>query len=583
MTEFIERLRQKIDRVEYFLLLIIFSILPLVLKIKLFERNKFTSIEQLAFPLSRGSFDIFHYYKAIFLIFLSFLIVVIWFFKRSKFRSYYSFFPLLLIFFIVFSSLLSEYRNFTLLGGAESFQGILVWISYMVICLSAMHLDNVKRIKHLLFGFVVVGSFISIIGLIQFFGIDIWQILNPIISTSNFSLNPQKFDRIESVFYQLNYYGAFLTMLLLFTTCFFLSLKSVRFKIAVGIIYSLVFWNLLGSSSRVGFFASIFLLLTITLTIRKKNKAALIKYGFILGLSSLLFVGYQLSEYKSTRVPLSKLSYSNDSNFKDIIVKDSVAEILQHKGKSIFLKVKGKDISFYKDEFFKDGLTYNLQNSVLLFEDEEYSEYKFLLDKKLKNGIYFILGETSKGEARKYPLIVSENRFKTKDVTGKLISIDNFPKWNSLDKKNRLLNGRGMIWSLCLPILKDYIFLGSGADTFPLVFPNNARFDLIKTFGRNANVAAAHSTYFQIALQFGILFLIIFLAFTGFYICNSLKILWSAKFESSTEFYALGCFLAVTGYLINGIITAFMVSTAPIFFILLGLGISLNKKIKQGT
>ena len=123
------------------------------------------------------------------------------------------------------------------------------------------------------------------------------------------------------------------------------------------------------------------------------------------------------------------------------------------------------------------------------------------------------------------------------------------------------------------------MLLGTGPDTFLPEFPQDdyvIRSNLGHTFFTQI-LTNAHSLYMHMAMQTGIPSLLCYVGFVLIYLKKSWK-LYSGKMEYCfMEKMGIGIFLGVTGYLICGLTFASSVCTTPIFWLLLGLGIGINK------
>jgi len=97
----------------------------------------------------------------------------------------------------------------------------------------------------------------------------------------------------------------------------------------------------------------------------------------------------------------------------------------------------------------------------------------------------------------------------------------------------------------------------------------------------NKIVDKPHNFFMQIALQTGVLSLLVMLALFALYTLDSLKLYW--RISLLEPLYAIGfaCFLAVVGYLIAGVFNDSVVSVAPVFWALLGVGIGTNHLVKR--
>lgn len=150
-----------------------------------------------------------------------------------------------------------------------------------------------------------------------------------------------------------------------------------------------------------------------------------------------------------------------------------------------------------------------------------------------------------------------------------------------LDERYHLANGRGYIWSRTLPLLKKYFFLGSGPDTFIIAFPNDDVTGLYNSGHDGELITRPHCMYLQIAVQTGVPSLIAFLIFFGWYILRSLKLYWNADYSGYLPKLGLGVLAGVIGYLILGITNDSCVAVSPIFFVLTGMGLGINYRLRK--
>ena len=96
----------------------------------------------------------------------------------------------------------------------------------------------------------------------------------------------------------------------------------------------------------------------------------------------------------------------------------------------------------------------------------------------------------------------------------------------------------------------------------------------------NILVDKPHNMYLQTAVNTGVISLLALLAIWGIYIFDSLKIYLKGNMETFAEYMGAATFLSITAYLVAGLFNDSIVSVAPLFWILLGMGIGINKMIK---
>jgi len=133
-------------------------------------------------------------------------------------------------------------------------------------------------------------------------------------------------------------------------------------------------------------------------------------------------------------------------------------------------------------------------------------------------------------------------------------------------------------------MLSDVVLVGNGPDTYGLHFPNNDYYGKLIGLSINQQVDKPHSLYFQIALNTGLLSLIIFLILLLNYLYLSFKIFINMNiYDSMFKITGLGIFFLVVLYLIMGISNDSIVSISPLFWILLGVGFKINKVLDDNN
>lgn len=164
-------------------------------------------------------------------------------------------------------------------------------------------------------------------------------------------------------------------------------------------------------------------------------------------------------------------------------------------------------------------------------------------------------------------------------------SMTSFPPANAdhigFEGKEEIGSARGYIWSRTLPLLGNCLITGYGPDTFTYNFPQNdvlAKYYSYAQFGEGfyVTVDKPHNLYLQIFYSSGLIALLAFLGIVIFYLVDCFR-LYALKREYRTE-QAMGIsvMLGIVGYLAAGMFNDSVVSVAPIFWILLGVGAALN-------
>ena len=132
-------------------------------------------------------------------------------------------------------------------------------------------------------------------------------------------------------------------------------------------------------------------------------------------------------------------------------------------------------------------------------------------------------------------------------------------------------------------MLKDTIFVGHGADTYCIFFPQN---DYAGKYNAgwplNMVVDKPHNMYLEAAIGTGVLSVLALLALFGIYIVQSVRLYFRAAFEKNFTTYAgAGIFFGICGFLATAAVDDSSISVMPMFYALLGTGIAINRMIKR--
>ena len=145
---------------------------------------------------------------------------------------------------------------------------------------------------------------------------------------------------------------------------------------------------------------------------------------------------------------------------------------------------------------------------------------------------------------------------------------------------SKLASGRGYLWARTIPLLKDYLILGSGPDTFTVVFPQKDYVAASKMGYDKLTVTKPHDLYLQIGTQTGVLSLIAVLVFNVIYLWECLCLYWKRRANDFLQYMGMAIMIAVIGYLISGIINDSTITVAPIYWCLMGIGLAINHLVK---
>ncbi len=609
---------------------LIMAIVPLFISATYVEVS---SAEQ-AIRSNRQVLDVFSYYKSISICCLTFLMTILFLmyvpqkgFKKYDFKHPVFYCGITFGFFAILSSILTPYKEIAMQGISERYESLWVLLSYMALMIvSFRYATNKFCIK-----FIIITIFASIfviggIGLFQFLGMDIFKtnfgakyVLGDMYNGSPLTI---KFTEVYSLLYNPNCVGSFCALFLPFTTILAITLPynitkkpfeaSVKY---ISLILSIVLaLNLLGCKSQGGFVAvtvAFFVAFVVGIIYIIKNKKykecskafsiviLTITILSIMGSSFFILNNKTIKEKisRNIEIVLGIKHAENNYYLKDFWLQDDKAEILTKNG-SIYLNYdKEKNAVQISDDTEKVLLPYekgqlNIEyaatlknNNQTLIElksekhNELFAEFKIkntqpiLAVKKDKVSIYFCVSNDGH-------LAVADKHYKVADLNQKAPAI-------GFKGNEAFGTGRGYIWSRSIPLVFQNgirgIIAGIGPDSFSLAFPQYEIREKLNYLGNPYIIVdKPHNLYLQTAINTGFLSLVVLLVLFVSYVIRTIrsiiKDLEKDRLVISLKFAFL---VGIIGYLISMFATDSIVSVAPMFWIMLGVGFCITEYQSQ--
>lgn len=583
----------------FFPVAFILGIIPLIVRATLLDPDE-NSIN--LFGATKASTDLFSQKKAFFLmIFCIILIGISIVFFKKIFEKKDKIINSILIaagvfwMFTLLSTIFSTYKQIALWGVFDRAEGLITITCYIILLIYSIYtFKNTNDYKYISTPLLILVGINSFLGLFQYAGQDlIKSSLGNLIATgdSNNKLNLlYEAGKLYGTLYHYNYVGSFAAIV--FPILFCLTIfedEDIMHKITLGIGTLLSVWLLFGSTSRAGIIgisvSAIFAIIIFWKPIIEKWKPLLIFFisivviaiGLNFATKGVIFerlpglVTDSLSVFKDTsdfnykeHTPISDIKYND--KITEIVLPNEVIKIAYEKGVYIFKNSKDEPINYVKtnadykttDELFKhiSFQASKLTNSsstadalVLLVNNSG----QFIFNLKKDNSLHLVNPTTKKDMNLEYP-----------DTLG-------------FKGKEKLGSARGYIWSRSIPMIKSNIILGTGPDTFAFRFPQN---DLIGKYYAydtpNTTVDKPHNLYLQIALNQGVIALLAFLTIMIIYIVDSVRLYSRKDYYEKHQIIGAATCLGVIGYLFSGTFNDSVVSVAPVFWIVLGVGIAIN-------
>ena len=580
----------------YIPIIFIITIIPLIVYCKILQLPK----EIADFWISDTHADFYNYYKSVALV-LGTMAALMAFgglylngkLPLQKEKKYYI--PILVYsLFVILSTFMAHNKQVALEGFPDMYQGVFVLLSYIILVFILLnYIRNERDIKIIVFSFIILTVIEGVLGLGQYFGYDFLRtdlgkaLITPnMINTENVEFRFGE-HTIYGTLFNTNFVGSFGALVLPLTMIMYVREKDIKTSIFFGFTALLAFSTWLGSNSRAGYLgmtaAFILGLIVFRKNIKVHFKKLMILFGAFISIT-LIFNGVSGGRVLSQFSRLNPVNEAGDIQdvktrqnvrFEEVSIKDNTFTVKTDK-ETLIGTLRDGNLEF-QDEDGNSLAVYNDEKETTRFVDEKYSEYYFKIATE-----YNII--RAKIYERKWDLFIIENNMlKVISYNGKFTDPVEAPRIRLFDGRETFASNRGYIWSRTIPMLKDALITGYGPDNYPMVFPQEdyvGRFNVGDEGMLNILVDKPHNMYLQTAVNTGVLSLLALLAVWAIYLFDSFKIYLKGNIESFAQYMGAATFLSVIAYLVAGLFNDNVVSVAPLFWILLGMGIGINRMIK---
>lgn len=492
----------------------------------------------------------------------------------------------------ILSTVFSPNAAYGYRGAHEQFESLFVLLAYgIMVVYTYWTLTTEKKVKALEIGFLVGVSLLCGLGLLQITGNDLFRTT----FGARLILPKQFFEssggRLSFTFglnhvylslYNPNYVGMYVSLVIPVIASLFITNRNPKMRIWYGLLIAGLLLCLIGSGSKTAFVTLIFSALLLLIFFRRKllqNKIITViglamAVAFVVGV--VLFMGNSFFD----RLKASLQFTGNPEHALSALTTEGEKIALTYKGESAELVAdstadggfrlqtpQGQEI---ESIYFDEVQAYRFNNSAfaeipLLITDrsDEQTEIQWQIA-----GIA-------------WDFVYRENQFFYKTPVGKEDQlVDNIEK-GLFQNQESFATHRGYIWSRTFPLLKKYIFLGSGADTFTLVFPQNDYLGKSHNNFHNTIITKPHNLYLQIAVQTGVLSMFAVLAFYFLYFIAGIKLYWKNNFESYFSKVGAAVFIGTIGYMVSSVFNDSTITVAPVFWVLMGIGFAMNHQVKK--
>ena len=472
---------------------------------------------------------------------------------------------------MLLTTLTAKFSYMAVWGAWEKYEGVLIWLTYLVFACYIGTLIKNESYKYWIFRIILFsGLLITGIGLTQFLSHDLikmtWfkELIMPkeVADSANFVFEA---NRVYTTLYNPNFVAMYVATI--FPLALFMTFKESKlyYKGLWAIYAVLLVINLMGSMSSGGFVGialSAAVLAYIFIINKFSAKLQIILTSTVLAIAIVLFSLFTAGAFNN----LLKIEpFVNRYQLTDIKAQDHQVAFT-YKGKDLIVKTNPETLNtlrFYNS----DGIELNVNTGA----DGVYS----ILNPDFGD-ITFTTGTTADGTGFVNFVIEGNNWIFLLHPNG-MLYVNSMSTTVRIEKANALGgfvgheqfgSARGYIWSRTLPLILASPIVGYGADNFTLAFPQNeyvTKFQLYDT--PNILVDKAHSVPLQLTMNFGIIGAILLFALIGY----SVKMLYVSKNDPQ---YAMNivCILCIFGYLGAGLFYDSNLHVSPFFWTFVGFG-----------
>lgn len=489
------------------------------------------------------------------------------------------------------STIFSKYSSFGFTGIMEQFENLWALLGYALLPYYAyLMIESEEDVRVLLSALAIGASVLGLLGVSQAVGHNFWKtslgsrLIFP-YSMRDYNVNDLFGSKVAYLsLYNPNYVGVYVGLV----TPVIMVLLFFSRKLTKSIHYALVLIALLvslfSSRSDAGFIGIAFSIVVLLFFLRK---FLLKKWYVVLPIILVIILSFVIMDKANNTKYFESVKNNIKNNLSltkteppvlsNIETADDYVAVI-YGGNTLYTSFSfdAEGISLIFNDEAGESVEHSMsENGTIVFSDSRFSSINVSLV-----AIEDIYGFDININGRDWYFTnqLGDNTYYYFNIYGKPVKI--IPDIPVLfTGYERLFSNRGFIWSHTLPLLKDNIFLGSGADTFLLSYPQYDYVNLINNGYSNQFISKPHSFYLQMGVQTGVISLIAFLVFYFIYFIGSVRIYIKQTFKSFLPQAGLAVFVGTLTFMVVGLTNDSMIVTTPVYWALLGIGIAINKLV----
>ncbi len=548
--------------------------------------------------------EIFAQYRARFLWIMAAVMLILFFVYTRKLLAgidrldlLYMGFCGVLVLFTVLSTVCSAHPDTAMWGLYDRAEGMVTQICYLILFLyTALAYRTSHDLKLFMAAVAVLIAVNAIMGISQFIGHDLFTTdwVNRLVVPDYMSgkISPLQFNKAKmyGTTNHYDYLGSVAAMI--FPVCTVLALFEKKWKFRIPAIIAAAFslMLLLGSTSRAGLVGTAVAIILGMIFFRyfllRYWKIVLSIFAGLLAVT--IGLDFVLHHAIFERVPMlladiqTIFSDTSDFDYKDTLPIRGVEN--REDGAVIFLQedclhLSVQDGTFiFRNQNGKDVLYTENGEGVLETSDGVFAQFSFQATQTFEGACLYLI-YNGQNLLRFY---YDETQiYLVRKNTAEKMTLEDPPVAGFLKGKELIGSMRGYIWSRTIPLLPEHLLIGAGPDCFIFEFPQDDVLGKLYAYGIGSIVVdKPHNVYLQIFINEGGVALLAFLAICFVYLWDCFR-LYGGKNRRETAFRGVAVALGVIGYLFAGFFNDSIIVTSVIFWILLGIGVGINRQYRR--
>lgn len=584
------------DKLMGIFLIIVIALIPFVCKLNVVS---ISAEEYGVIRSSQAVNDIFSYCKSVLILTMGVIIAIFMAFQilgedgfTINFRSKPVIMAGIFLLLSLISCIFSAEKRTAFFGVSERYEGFFVWVCYMVFMVVAMAFSSErKRLNFIIWGFVLSAVLLGTVGLLQFFGYNIFSAewFSKLIMGSRYNGTPLKirFDSVFATLYNPNCAGMYFGMMFSFFAVLaaLMPLKN-KLKWLFAVIAAALCICVIGTDSVGGLlgvvlgagFSAVVCIIYYIFILKSKRTAIITICAVIASIAGLALL------FSSDAVIVQKINIiynavkngeglDQTASFYEDVKIDGMKGIIVTKDGEFAVDYAGEASQFMHGGRVLEPVEENTdENGTSYIYDESGVKWTMLISSDDNVPYVSIKGADSEGTETSFIFGEYEGSLTFMDKFRKPVDISTPAESRGFEGIERLGSNRGYIWSRSIPLLKKNIIIGAGADNFVFEFPQDDVVSKLRFLGNPyVIVDKPHNMFLQTGINTGLLSLAVMLALFVMYFVTTIRAVMNDG-EQGLNAIRLAFLAGITAYLAAGLTTDSVVSAAPVFWTMLGAG-----------